>query len=1162
MRRSVLVGVVGALALAWAVAGLAGARPPFYGKRETWQETLRLSREALARQEAEARQAAAADPAVQAFRPASIRLALGDKPQRLRVRVAGLKQLCLRVMRMDAKRRGRATVCFGNPRLLDAKGAATAVTRRQIARVLGNRRLGDERDRRWGEAKLDAARPEPGSPGDAEQADGLALEEEEKPAGGRFVRGLMLGTDAEAVLRLDGTPERLDAWVCLLPSETTPEQPVQVTVERQSLLEQKERAEESRQALWERVCRDFADPAVAHELSSEARARIWAEDWAPGDVAELAQRYARHCDGEVRRRATELAKAARAPADLAALRALYYLRYARERLAFARRTLEFVERAAPRPTLAAELAALEEATEKATAQPDAVGNDLHRKAFAIRRRIILSHPLLDFDRLLINKRVLPRYNHMCDQYLGRHSSPGPGLVVLDDWRTEPKATVLLDGKLPPGAVHHPDLSFDGSRILFSYCDHTPKDSRHRRFWVYEIGVDGAGLRQLTGTPGDPLAGWEGRATVLIEDWDPCYLPGGGFAFISTRNQSFGRCHGSRYVPAYMVYRADADGSGIRQLSFGEANEWDPAVLADGRLIYTRWDYINRHDTIFQSLWTMRPDGTATAHYYGNYSRGPCMIAEARAIAGSGKIVATATDHHGYSAGSILVIDPSRGQDDAPPLLGVTPELGWPEGGPPRGTRFAPQPMPGDVPDAGNVMGGRRAATPWPLSEDLFLIAYVHGSHHAIYLADTLGGRELICRDPAVSCFSPIPIRPRPTPPVLSSLVAETQGSATGILHLQDVYQSTQPLARGGIRRLRINRIYGQPTRGKPRLSLANNEIIKGIVGTVPVNGDGAVTVRVPAGVPLQFQALDADGLAVMTMRSVVYLQPGEVLSCVGCHEPRSSPPRPDSVPQQMVVRELDPPAGPRYPGGFSFVRTVQPVLDRHCIRCHGLGKTEANLNLLGTRTTYSQAHDALTSRSGYVAIAYRNRETAFTRPGDYYAHAGRLARFLLGDHRKHVELDRESFQRIADWLDLNAQFYGDYSHNRVEQCRPHSQGEKALREHIARVLGPELAKQPFEALVNVALPTESRILKAPLAVEAGGWGQIGGNGWGSTRDPDYQAMAALVAAAIQPLDRHDVAGTCGGDSRRCRCGCCWIREHRAQYKAAAAKASAALTAAR
>jgi hypothetical protein len=264
------------------------------------------------------------------------------------------------------------------------------------------------------------------------------------------------------------------------------------------------------------------------------------------------------------------------------------------------------------------------------------------------------------------------------------------------------------------------------------------------------------------------------------------------------------------------------------------------------------------------------------------------------------------------------------------------------------------------------------------------------------------------------------------------------------------------------------------------------------------------------------------------------------------------------VPPILGVREPEPPAGPRYSGGFSFARTVQPVLDRYCIGCHGLGKTEGKLSLLGTPTRYNQAHDSLTSRGGLVAIAYRNRETAFSKPKDYFAHAGRLMAVLRNKHRDRVQLDRESFQRIVDWLDLNAQFYGDYSFNRAEHRKPNPEGEAALREHIARVFGETLAKQPFEALVNVALPTESRTLNAPLAVEAGGWGQIKKNGWTSKNDPGYKKMLELIEAAITPLTRHDVAGTCGG-GRHCQCGMCWVRELPENQKKPAGKDKTAMT---
>ena len=250
-----------------------------------------------------------------------------------------------------------------------------------------------------------------------------------------------------------------------------------------------------------------------------------------------------------------------------------YPQLAAERLDLARRTLAYVEASIKQPQLAAELAALEQRVESAASSPDTFPKSLYDEACQLRRRIILSHPQLDFDRLLINKRPPPGFNHQSDQYLGRYSGVGDGLVVLDSWKDRPRETVLLEGQLPTGSVLHPDLSFDAQRILFSYCDHTPANPTRRRFFVYEIGVDGSGLRQVTGTDQDAFGGSHGRETVLIEDWDACYLPDGGFAFVSTRNQGGVRCHfGDRYCPTYTLYRGELDGSGIRPMAYGEAND--------------------------------------------------------------------------------------------------------------------------------------------------------------------------------------------------------------------------------------------------------------------------------------------------------------------------------------------------------------------------------------------------------------------------------------------------------------------------------------------------------------------------------------------------------------------------------------------------------------
>ena len=265
------------------------------------------------------------------------------------------------------------------------------------------------------------------------------------------------------------------------------------------------------------------------------------------------------------------------------------------------------------------------------------------------------------------------------------------------------------------------------------------------------------------------------------------------------------------------------------------------------------------------------------------------------------------------------------------------------------------------------------------------------------------------------------------------------------------------------------------------------------------------------------------------------------------------------MPVGMVIHELRPPAGPRYEGGLSFARTVQPVLDRYCIGCHGLDKTEAQVDLLGTleqvtfprqqwpgpnKMLVSRAYHSLVTRDGLVKVAHADMESDYSTPKDYFAHAGRLAKMLLSGHpdencNARVSLDRDSFAQIVDWLDVNAVYYGDYSWNKPEWREPLPEGERVLRAHIRDRFGPVLAEQPFAALVNVAWIEESRILEAPLAAEAGGWGLFPEQGWRDAGDPDYQRMRQLVEASFTPQLHDDIAGTCGHDDR-CACDSCWV----------------------
>jgi len=1116
---------IGALTLAGIVLGLAAAAladgTPYFVKKDTWVETAVASREALAAQEEQAaRDAAAAkdaDPALKAFEAAAFQMTGPDEPRAVKVRVAGLKKIYIGAD-------GARSLFLGDLRLVDASGNArpAELDKAKTTPVGKGGNLWHDKQRDWKPSKW----------GDRVFEKGCRLER------------------IEFELPLDGTVESVEMTVGA--ADKNDKRPADVWVDWRSRAKVREQHTRALEMIAMLTYEAFPDPISFRERRIEELAGIWKDALVPGDWADLADRYARAA-GKMGPAAKDLAKNCKAAADLKAVRDLFYVQHAATRLALAADTLAFVEKAAPRPDMAARLKDLQGRLAEAQ-EGKAAGEALYAKACGLRREIILSHPLLDFPKLLINKRTGNLPEHMCDQYLGQHSQAAPGLVVLDDWKTQPKETVLLEGKLPKGATLQPSLAYDAKRVLFAFADHaSPRAGQLRGYYIYEYSFETGQVRQVTGTDRDAETGRGGRETVLVEDTAPCYLPDGGLAFISTRSQQFGRCHGGRYVPAYTLYRAEADGSNIRALSFNESNEWAPSVLPDGAIIYCRWDYVNRHDTIFQSLWIMHPDGTQTGHYYGNNSREPCMISEPHAIPGSLKAVCTAAAHHGQTLGTIIVVDPSKGQDYGEPLTWITPELLFPESGVPDKITRAKSPLPEDAAPGG------RAATPWPLSEDLFLCTYQHGMQFAVTLVDTLGGREVIAWDPKTSCFDPIPLRPRPMPPVLPSAIAAKPAEKTGTFFVQDVYESSQPIPRGTIKAMRINQLISEPTRQVPSRSLVEDELVKKVLGTVPVNEDGSVAFEAPAETPMQFQLLDANGMAVMTMRSLVYVQPGEKAACAGCHEPRTSAPTPSARRPATFVK-ITPPVGPQYAGGFSFVRSVQPVLDRYCIGCHGPDKAEGGVDLVGAftkrgpdgkaierkRGDLSIAYESLLAAPGMVKIAQRFQETTYSKPKDYFAAAGKLAKMLLAGHpakdgAKRVDLDRESFQRIADWLDLNAQFYGDYSYNRFEMLAPPADAEKALREAVAQRFGPDLAKQPLAALVNVANPAESRVLLAPMPVAAGGWGQWAAGAWRGADDPAYLDMRKLVDAAVPHPKYQDVAGTCGRPDG-CACGNCWVRK--------------------
>lgn len=699
----------------------------------------------------------------------------------------------------------------------------------------------------------------------------------------------------------------------------------------------------------------------------------------------------------------------------------------------------------------AEVRLLQELDRRIETTPEIASGESRQyfEACAAVRRMALANPQLDFEDLLFVKRMPARfttsptsgtYTHMSDQYYGWFSRPGGGLYVLQDFKTEHPRLRCLTKELPPGNILRPDISYDGTRALFAFCryyeDLARKENKLDKstipedafYHLYEVRLDGTGLRRLT-------AG-------KYDDFDGRYLPNGDIVFLSTRRgnhiqcgksaataslqdalpDSYVRCGGDAYRPVaiYTLHTIDAAGGNLRQISPFESFEWTPSIDHQGRILYARWDYVDRNAMPYISLWSTLPDGTGARAVFGNYTDNPHCVFEARAIPGSQKIIFTASAHHSNTAGSLVLLDPNRGSDGTGPMTRLTPEVPFPEVEAWPNTYFA---------------------NPYPLSEEHYLVAWSdrplrqagdeHGGALGIYLFDAFGNLNLLYRDPSLSCENPLPVRPRQRPPQVSPRV-DWDGPQEGRMVVADVYRGLESIPRGSIRRLRVVGIpaKAQPNMNRPVLGLAMDDPGKFVLGTVPVDADGSVHFRVPSGVSFFLQALDEEGMAVQTMRTATYVQPGEVVTCIGCHEPRNlAPPNRLPLAARREPSKLEPGVEGSWPLDYQVL--LQPVLERRCVQCHRPGGEDADFDLTAEKSYLSLVDYGNPSMRAHVLTRYREgRSTA----GSGAAQTSPLVKLLKQGHYE-VQLDGEEWERLSTWLDLYGQRLGSFGEEQEERLR-------------------------------------------------------------------------------------------------------------------------------
>ncbi|NQU23767.1 MAG: hypothetical protein HQ567_21000 [Candidatus Nealsonbacteria bacterium] len=604
-------------------------------------------------------------------------------------------------------------------------------------------------------------------------------------------------------------------------------------------------------------------------------------------------------------------------------------------------------------------------------------------------------------------------------YIAAGAAPA-AICVLDPQHPQRPPRVIYDD--PAGAIFDMNASYDGRTIFFSARRKGVEGGWH----VYEIGVDGSGLKQITRGNSDNIS--------------PLLLPGGEIMFVSTRAGNVVVC---QQGTSGVLYVCDRDGSNVRRVSGNTLSDHSPQILNDGRVLFTRWDYgVDKNVFARQTPWTMNPDGTRFQLFFGNTIEDPNGFWDARAIPGRPEVVCVFGPHHNYHAGMIGLI---------------WNQLGFEA---PRGEGF--RWITTEMPSVGDTTVPWGYQDPYPLNERAFLVSFGGDGNrkNRLYLLDDRGNRKCLYEaEGNLGCWNPLPLRARTRPPVLSPASDNPQyvrrdpternrdpdDSLTGTFVLQDVYKGLSPtqrpslpaaLSRGEIKAIqimeqvpRVGTIQGLALFGHWTTISRGTMYVRRIIGTVPVEADGSAHFIAPANRDISLNVLDAEGRAIRRMGSTTQLMPGETVGCIGCHESRDLAPMHSSGAVPAALRREA--SVPKYPawtdhGVVDFNRVVQPVLDKYCVECHAGATPEAAVDLTGDKTHFfSMAYDQLLDRGlvHYIPIAGTGHaESSANTRG---AMVSRIREYIETDHSGRV-LPAEARRRIYTWIDANVPYYGTY----------------------------------------------------------------------------------------------------------------------------------------
>lgn len=746
--------------------------------------------------------------------------------------------------------------------------------------------------------------------------------------------------------------------------------------------------------------------------------------------------------------------------------------------------------------------------------------------------------------------------------------PGGALYVCRLTPDGPELTKLIDS--PDGQILDCTLSYDGREVLFSWkqggreygaqFDRTlaPDENPDHMYKIYRMDVDGSDLTCIT----------DGSSN----NFNPCWLPDGDIAFLSDRKSAFAYCF---TTTSPVLYRMDRDGNNVTRLSANYLNDFTPSVDAEGRILFSRWEYVDRPAIPIQSLWSVNPDGTGLSGVFGNRVLSPATFMEAKSIPGTNKLLCVLTSHNGPCRGAIGIIDRHFGPNSQKGIHNLTPEV---------------KIDPVDVGSGNNVRGPYENPLPW--NEEFFLVS----KRGAVMLRDYEGTKEAVLLRPrdGLGFYSPTPIRPTTRPPVIPSLLANANPDMLWAeMSMQDVYVGLEPhVERGEIKRIcvvqeieksqfapqdfcgprdRNDRFAHKiPAFGYqfPVVSCGATYAPKKVWGFADVESDGSAHFKVPTGVPIYFMALDEHGRALQRMRTFTHLMPGEKQGCIGCHADRNtviSQARPDvarPLPLAMNHRAQDLEMPEWGLGGFSYARIVQPVLDRHCTECHHARDTQGDVDLSGHKTDFFNVSYDVLARTGVIGqwhfeqlgvgghplgkspytswiSTYNNTESNILEvtPKHWGSPASLVADLILNGHpdkdgKRRVNVPAEDAQRVYTWIDLNVPYYGtsESAYYDRKGCR------RLYPDNLDSVLADVADRRcnschneglPRKHYTRILEPEENSFLFAPLAKAAGGMETCGKAVFASKDDPDYRRILEAfepIRQQVEQRPRMDMPG--------------------------------------